>query len=70
MVLSIAFTGQGTGGGRRGGLDEEERDANGVFVMQLLRSVKSCHSLMHLLVGDVIIYRIKPFHHMKTRAAC
>jgi len=52
------------------GLDEEERDANGVFAMQLLRSVKSCHSLMHSLVGDVIIYRIKPFQNMKTRAAC
>lgn len=62
--------GEGRGVGAGGGLDEEERDANGVFVMQLLRSVKSCHSLMHSVVVDVIIYRIKPFQNMKTRAAC
>lgn len=38
--------------------------------MQLLRSVKSCHSLMHLLFEEAIMYRIKPFQNMKTTAAC
>lgn len=38
--------------------------------MQLLRSVESCHSLMHLLFEDAIMYRIKPFQNMKTTAAC
>lgn len=66
VVLSIAFTGgedEGEQGGREGA-------ANGVFLMQLLGSVESCHTLMHLLFEDVITCRIRPLQNIKTTATC
>lgn len=62
--------GERDAGGGSGELDEEEKDTNGVFVMQLLRSVKSCHSLMHSVVGYVITCRIKLLQSMKTSTVC
>lgn len=47
-----------------------EGAANGVFLTRLLRSVESCHSLMHLPFEDVIMCRTEPFPNVKTTAAC
>lgn len=66
VVLSIAFT-DGKEEGRR---DEERELLMVFFLMQLLRSVESCHSLMHLLFEDVIMLRIEPVQNIKTAVTC
>ena len=66
VVLSIAFT-DGKEEGRR---DEEREPLMVFFLMQLLRSVESCHGLMHLVFEDVTMLRIEPMQNMKTAVTC
>ena len=66
VVLSIAFT----GGKEEGRTDEEREPLMVFFLMQLLGSVESCHSLMHLVFEDDIMHRIEPVQNMKTAATC
>ena len=66
VVLSIAFT-DGKEEGRR---DEEREPLMVFFLMQSLRSVESCHTLIHLVFEDVTMLRIEPVQNMKTAVTC
>ena len=64
--MSIAFT-DGKEEGRR---DEEREPLMVFFLMQSLRSVESCHTLIHLVFEDVTMLRIEPVQNMKTAVTC